>query len=876
MKKIDTLLIRLVDFTLSCPKTVLVAAALLTATSIFFTQKIEIRSNFSDLLPDDHPSVIQARELEKTVGGASFIVIAAETNNPTAAVRFLGDLRETLEQMGFVKGRAVSPLDFSKASGFAGALRIDDSPPADFFKKASLLYLSLEDLDRLKARIQFRIDQAKLKKMKLLIDFDGGHDSFNEDIEELKGKYATYLSPMSHYQNKEGTLFASLIKPDWRATDVSKTQGFVEHLNRIVQGLNPAGYDPSLNVRFTGPYIKQMTQKKILLKDAALVSALSFLGAIAYLVFHFRRKRAVFLIGIPLTVSTLWSLGVAYFLFGSLNLFSSAACAILLGLAADYGIHFYSEYRRHRRLGEAPEEALSLSISHLGRAFVAASSTTAAAFLSLAFTRFKAMHETGLIAGLGILLCGAAFILIFPPLTLLIERRWPEIMDVTSPQNAEMLPRWGVSGGESGFAPRLEPQHPALPVQGGLAWAEAKQKFSHRWMHWVFSPKNLAVTGMILLLPLLSLALGRLNFDYNLNHILGRQETRELDRRIDSIFNHSVNPEVALAKNYEDAGRVAAAIRKVQRKNEKTPEGSTIKGALALADFVPEAQKEKMAKIREIGALFTPLVLRAMGEEDRRSYESLKPMLDPGPITEASIPDQIRNKFQDRDGQVGRTVFVFPNFEMTRADRFMRFVEEIREVTCEDCSGPFYASGESTVFYEIVKMLFREGKYVVGFTLLMILGALWLNFRSAGATFLVFTPLAVGFLATLGWMGLTGLSFNIINLAAIPIILGTADDYGVHFYQRFADHPGESLHEAYRITFRPILGSAVTTLIGFGSLGVADMGGIRSFGMTCVLGITLCTITTLVWFPALLALRKRRKIEVVREAVPSVSFQKVT
>jgi predicted RND superfamily exporter protein len=221
-------------------------------------------------------------------------------------------------------------------------------------------------------------------------------------------------------------------------------------------------------------------------------------------------------------------------------------------------------------------------------------------------------------------------------------------------------------------------------------------------------------------------------------------------------------------------------------------------------------------------------------------------------------------------------VFVFPNFEMTRADRFMRFVEEIREVKCEGCSGPFYTSGESTVYYEIVKMLFQEGKYVIGFTLAMILGALWLNFRSIGSTFLVFTPLAVGFLATLGWMGLTGLSFNIINLAAIPIILGTADDYGVHLYQRIFDHSDSSLHDSYRISFRPILGSAATTLIGFGSLGLADMGGIRSFGTLCVVGIALCTVTTLAWFPAVLAwAKKRQKRAEARHALPaSIKLEK--
>lgn len=815
-----SLIARFVRLTLRRPKTVLLACALITAVATYFTQQIQIRSNFSDLLPDDHPSVVQAKELEKIVGGASFVVVATETKNAEAAGRFLDDLKSRLSQMPDL-----------------GIRYIDDRPPADFLKYHSLLYLSLDDLDRLKERIQFQIDRAKLKRMKLLIDFEE-EEGFDQELEDLKGKYATYLNPTPRYQNRDGTLLASLIKPDWRATDMSKTQRLVDALNRVVHELDPKRYDPSINVRFTGPYVKQMTQKKILLKDAGLVSSVSFLGAILYLVFHFRRKRAVFLIGVPLIASSLWSLGSAYLLFGSLNLFSSAACAILLGLAADYGIHFYSEYHRHRKLGEGPEEALTLSISHLGRAFVAASSTTAAAFFSLGFSGFKAFRELGIIAGTGILLCGVAFVVILPPLTLLLDRRWPEKIDADG-------------------------------------WSESRQRFSLAWMHWIFSPKNLILTGLILLAPFMAVLAGRLRFDYNLNNIMGRQDTKELDGRIDGIFNHSVNPEVALAQNYEDAGKVASAIRAVQSRNAATQTGSTIKGALSLSDFVPKEQKAKKEKIKAIRDLFTPRLLQAMNEEDRKSYNSIEPMLDPKTITREELPEQITNKFQDREGSVGRIVFVFPNFEMTQADRFMRFVEEIREVQCRDCTAPFYASGESTVYYEIVKMLFREGRYVMGFTLVMILGALWLNFRSLGATLTVFSPLIVGLLATFGWMALLGLPFNIINMAAIPIILGTADDYGVHFYQRYFDHPTESLHEAYGISFRPILGASITTLIGFGSLGFADMGGIRSFGTTCVVGIGLCTFTTLVWFPALLALQKRRKPKPSGQA-QTISIAKIT
>ncbi len=802
---------RFVRLTLRRPRTALAVAALITLAAGLLTQRIGIRSNFSDLLPNDHPSVVQAKELEKIVGGASFVVVAVEAGKTpqtaAAADRFLTDLRARLEP----------------AQARLGLRSIDDRPPSDFLRKSSLLYLSLEDLDRLQEKIKFRIGSEKLKRMKLLIDFD--EESFDQDIDEIKGKYAAYLNPAPRYQNRDGTLFASLLKPDWRTTDVNRTQTLLEALGAIVGGLQPERYDPSLNVRFTGPYVKQATQKKILLKDAALVSSLSFAGSLLYLIFHFRRKRAVFLIGVPLVMSQIWSLGAAYLLFGSLNLFSSATCAILLGLAADYGIHFYSEYQRHRKLGENPEQALATSIGHLGRAFVAASSTTAAAFLALAFSSFKAFRETGLIAGVGILLCGAAFVFVLPPLTLLIERRFPEKLKARV-KSAE--------------------------------WTEERQHFSRRWMHWVFSPKNLVLTGVVLLLPFAAVLFGRLDFDFNLNNIMGRQDTKELDGRIDGIFNHSVNPEVALAANFDDAEKVASKIRAVQEKNKAAPEGTTIRGALSLGDFVPGNQEAKLEKIAAIRSLFTPAIVKALTGEDAKAYASLEPMLDPKPITLETVPEQIKSKFQDREGSVGRIVFIFPNFDMSRADRFMRFVEEIREVRCESCSGPFYASGESTVFYEIVKMLFVQGRYVMGLTLAMLLAALWMNFRSLKATLTVFAPLVVGLLATFGWMALAGLKLNIINMAAIPIILGTADDYGVHFFQRYLDDPKNSLQDSYAVTFRPILGAAITTLIGFGSLAFADMGGIRSFGVVCVVGIGLCTLTTLVWFPALLAALKRK------------------
>ncbi|MBI3540618.1 MAG: MMPL family transporter [Deltaproteobacteria bacterium] len=819
-KKIKTLASNALSLILRHPKTVLIITTLLTVLSFYFIQKIQIRSNFSDLLPDNHPAVVQAKELEKIVGGASFIVVTVQTKDEKAAASFLADLK-----------KRVLSQDHQKEIRY-----IDDQPPADFLKKEGLLYLSLKDLDKLTDRLRHKIDQAKLQKTHLYINFDDPKPSTDspKEWDDLSEQYASFLTSNTHYQNRAGTLFVSLIKPEWRTTDVSRTAHFIEGLEKTIHELNPSA--TSLDVRLTGPYIKTMTQKKILLKDAVLVSLVSFIGSILYLIVHFRRKRAVFLIGLPLTVSSFWALSLAYFLFGSLNLFSSVACAVMLGLATDYGIHIYTEYTRYLDQGLSAMEALKASLKELGLGFVAASGTTAAAFFSLMFSRFKALYEFGAIAGCGIILSFLAYLFVFPALTLLVEKHW-----AFAPRTGKAGCFGSESGGESRFSSPISPHR------------------GHSFVsNWLFSKKNLIASGVILLLPLLTIAMGRLRFDYNLNHIMGQQETKELDHQVDSIFSHSVNPEVALAKDLPDASHLAHAIRRTQKENKETPEGTTIKGVLSLADFVPDEQKERIEKIHTIQSLFTPLVLRSLNTAQKKSYEDLKMMLNPVEVSLSGLPQQIKEKFRDREGSLGRMVFIFPNFEMNQADRFMRYVEEIRGVQCTDCTAPFYASGESTVFYEIVKMLLQEGKYVIGFTILAVLSALFLSFRSLKRTLIVFTPLMVGMLATLGWMGLTGIPFNIINVAALPIILGSVDDYAVLYYQRIADHPEQSLGQSHHQSLAPVFGSAMTSLIGFGSLLFADMGGIRSFGLICTVGITICTLTTLVWFPAFLAFLGRK------------------
>jgi predicted RND superfamily exporter protein len=136
--------------------------------------------------------------------------------------------------------------------------------------------------------------------------------------------------------------------------------------------------------------------------------------------------------------------------------------------------------------------------------------------------------------------------------------------------------------------------------------------------------------------------------------------------------------------------------------------------------------------------------------------------------------------------------------------------------------------------------------------LLVILVVLWIDFRSLRYSLLAVLPLAVGMLQMLGLMGLVGLDLNPANLIGIPLIMGIAVDYGVHVVHDFLERPGPYRMSAS--TANAVLVGALTTILGFGALMVASHRGLESLGRVLTLGVTTCTVTSLVLLPAILTI----------------------
>ena len=99
------------------------------------------------------------------------------------------------------------------------------------------------------------------------------------------------------------------------------------------------------------------------------------------------------------------------------------------------------------------------------------------------------------------------------------------------------------------------------------------------------------------------------------------------------------------------------------------------------------------------------------------------------------------------------------------------------------------------------------------------------------------------------------------NVFGLPLILGAACEYGMNIVLRFMegrDHGGPLIA---RSTVMGVLVAGLTTIVGFGSLLMADHRGIFGLGLLLTLGTVASLVASLVVLPVLL-----RMVQQMRDA----------
>ena len=762
-------LTRLVKASISKPWRVLLIALALTLPAGYYGAQIPISGDMESLFPEDTPTIVRAQETRALIGNRSELIVLVGGSDVAENRRVGAHIARAIEALG----PQIARVEFERESAL--------------FKENALLFLPMDELKRLDAKVKEVIADAVRRDM-ALEDFEDEAQPTERPtlptLSELGERYQlSELRP--RIESPDGEVLAIKAFPNFKPSDVARARALTAAVDALVR---EATEGAPVETTVLGDYTGVSRSVNQLSEALGRSGAVSLLLIIALLSLYFRRARAVVLVLLPLVCGLAWTAAFAHLAVGELNLISAFIFAILLGLGIDFAIHALSRVDEEVRRGHAVEEALIIALSHLSRAMGVAALTTILTFLSLLIFDFRGFSHFGAIAAAGIALSLLAVTLLLPPLYLLLGgRRAPEPRDAPTEQGPSARTRrgaWALIGGLTVLTVGLATQLPSLRFDGDMRAMRLKEAAE--------------------------------------TNALKRKYFAEAERRAPS-------PAVLVTETSAKAERVA---RHLEALCEREPRLNSV---TSIHSFVPKAQDAKLALIAETRRRITQK-LGLLEGRDKADAEALMPYLAPRAFGIADLPAWVRARFTDSEGQVGRFVLLFPAGIKSRAEEVLEIQDAIGTLTIE---GETYHPSAAWMFtgeaYATVK---REGPLAVALAALLVFLLLWWDQRSLSRTLRATLPLVVGFILTLGIAALIGLELTLFNIVVLPVILGIGVDTAVHLTHRLAQ--GVGVVEMLRTTGAAAGLSALTTAIGFGSLLSVASEGLRSIGWLALLGI-LCT-----------------------------------
>ncbi len=131
-------------------------------------------------------------------------------------------------------------------------------------------------------------------------------------------------------------------------------------------------------------------------------------------------------------------------------------------------------------------------------------------------------------------------------------------------------------------------------------------------------------------------------------------------------------------------------------------------------------------------------------------------------------------------------------------------------------------------------------------------------FRRLRHPLFIVSSLMIGLSWTLGFVTLSVGHLTIITVFIAPMLLGLADDFGVHFMTRYEEERGKGKDQAEAITIvfeqtvPSIVAGALTTALAFFAVMLADFRGVQELGLISGGGILLSALAILTFLPALI------------------------
>jgi len=815
-------------FVITHPWLIAVVAVLVTAvatTWMIAFRPLRLDTSFTSLLPDDLPCVIESRRTAELVGSTDYLIIAVDSPVPKDNMAFADEIAARL-------------------AGWKEVDWVSTREDEGYFSDRRLMYLDLEDLREIVTRARDRVDYEKkvANPFYVMLDDEKAPDIEFKDImdryrsrledkgakgvlKEETGPAGSAIDVGDRLSTPDGTVMSVIARPNKPAMDMDFGIALVEKAQRLIDEIGPKR-NPGMRVEVAGAYRNRYREYSSIMDDIFSSMGLSLGLILAIIVVYFRRVRTVALIFVPLLFGVAWTIAITALTLGRLNMTTALIFAVLLGLGIDFGVHMSVRYLDERARGRSLEDSLTLAILQTGKAILVAGLTTAGGLLVLVLAHFKGFSEFGIIATVGILLCLVAYLVLLPAMAVLMER-----VSVPKP--------WRKTEDSSTV--------PLRPV-GAAPW-------------------KLALGLAVIAATVAASAFGitRVEFEYDFRNLRGKNISTTI--KYGKTLGQGASPVVAVMGDTEDARIFTRHLEEIIDKDTENRE--LVNKAFSVFTFVPDDQDAKRLLLDELrGYVDEALKLKKIKAGTRDRLEEIRVWTESSKITVEDLPEWVKGKFREKDGTLGRMVYIYPRVNEWVVTDMERFYDRYGEIDVPG-KGKVRPSASGFILVEVVRAVQRDGVLMTVLATVVVLIILFIYVRSPFKVLVISAPLLVGLSWTGGVMALFGIRLGLYNMLVLPMLLGVGIDTSIHLYHAYHEHGRGSLGYVMRTSGVAIVIASLTTGVGFVGMLFVSHDGLRSIGILAVIGITACLVGSLLTLGLVFGLGEaRRSLDERRAARP--------
>lgn len=849
------ILSRIAQFCYEHYRIVLAVVAVLTIVSTYYTTRIKISTNNFDLLPQDSRLIREFWEVNEDFGTPDRHLVLVETQdslpaNPELIKDFAQRFGEALERSGQVRS-----VNYALTEGQKSFIE-------EFFVRNALLYLSEKDLDSVLAKFEDHEIERAILNCKNILNAPVPPDPllkkllrddpllisevFLPYIEQILGPQNASLlrDAESHYLSKDKRTLLIFVNPTGVPNDTRFCEEFVD-LNTtlgdsILSVMGPEA--ASLKITCGGNYVSALANARAV--KQGLISSSFIVVILILIIFYlfFGNFRALIFIMAPILAGVTWVFCVGDLIFEKVNIITASAGAMLLGLGVDYSIHLYNrfieqeEFARHNTVFQN----MLITFRETGTSVFYGAISTAFVFVVLMVTKFRGLYELGFLGGIGILILFAAVLVIMPGEIRLRGRRTMKGRYLQKLLNKIL-----------GWTSRLVLRHPKYITTGSIL---------------ISILMVLVLSGAI---PSKDEGVG-VTFDENIENIRSKNDVDIwMIRRLQEKFGSHFKPISIVVTALSDE-HLIDRLRRLNVKMDELVASGMVKEYNSLLRYVPSVtqQKKNLGRIRHLdveGILFKiRLEMSKLGL--RMNYfrlDRLRSMLSVHePITihnfqAEGFAEIMKHFYVEKNGLrkvVTQVELAGPSHEIAIVNDFVKEVNGDPRLAGENV----IITGIRVVTAEFLTLVKSDFAVAVIVSILAVLVLVVFKYRDVRAVMVCTVPLMFSILCITGFMRMMGMKINFVNMITLPLLIGSGVDFGIYIISRYLEDRRHDVLAAISETGQSLVLSALTTVIGFGSLIFVDNRGLSSLGYMCAVGILVCAVSSVIMLPAMLRLWGKR------------------